>query len=52
MILKKLPKLYKGLHQCKRCNSLYRDAGKTSKICPKCRLPNGSKKNICLKKIK
>ena len=52
MIMQKLPKLYKGLHQCRRCNKFYRDAGKTSKICPKCRLPNGSRKNVYLKKIK
>jgi len=52
MTLKKLPILYKGLHQCRRCNKFYRDAGKFSKICIDCKKPigfhivNDKKKNV------
>ena len=46
MTLKKLSLTHKKLRVCKRCDELYRDAGMKSKVCPKCRLPNGSNKKV------
>jgi len=38
------PKLYMKLRVCRRCGELYKDAGKCSKICPKCCIPFGGRK--------
>jgi len=52
MTFKRFPKFHMRLHQCRRCNGFFKDAGKFSKICPKCRLPIGTHtgKNIVRRK--
>jgi hypothetical protein len=34
------------MKRCKRCNEIYRTAGKFSKICPECSKMPGGKRNI------